>query len=441
MNTLIITTFNRPEYLSRCLASVAKLDPMPDNIIITDDGSTDPQTLKLIEDFTAPCIVGKYPHDKSRGIKAQLLEACDMAFAAGADLVINLDADAIVASSLISRLRELHTPDYIVSGFNSLNKDPRGNLRNPIIAEHDKHYLKQHANGINMCFDKVQYNHTIRPALTNPSGNWDYDSKASQGFTIAKPSLVQHIGLQSSMGHNEEPDVAADFIELSLPTVTLFGIDAHDPVGLQRAAEICTRSVAFGDVQIITERLFQGREGYSRFCIEKMASYINTSHVLIIHPDGYIQNPAAWRDEWLTYDYCGACWQYHDGKNVGNGGFSLRSKKLLDILATLDLEGLDVRIEDDFICRQIRPWLEREHGIKFATEDEAKRFSIEAYGCNMVDCAGVQANMYSGQFGFHGYHVTGLPIPIKPKGARHISPQVRALANKGLQSRNQRRFR
>jgi len=429
MTTLIITTFNRPQYLSRCLASVARLDPMPDNIIITDDGSTDPQTLKLIEDFTAPCIVGKYPHDKSRGIKAQLLEACDMAFAAGADLVINLDADAIVATSLISRLRELHTPDYIVSGFNSLNKDPRGNLRNPIIAEHDRHYLKQHANGINMCFGKVQYNHTIRPALTNPSGNWDYDSKASQGFRVTKPSLVQHIGLVSAMGHNEEPDVAADFIELSLPTVTLFGIDAHDPAGIQRAAEICTRSVAFGDVQIITERLFQGREGYSRFCIEKMASYINTSHVLIIHPDGYIQNPSTWRDEWLAYDYIGASWWFKDNKNVGNGGFSLRSKKLLDILATLDLD--DYHPEDEVICRRLRKWLEDNHDIKFAPDEVANQFSIEAYGVPAPD------NQYSGQFGFHGHHVTGLPIPMRSRN--HTPAHITALANKGLQ--NKRRFR
>ena len=140
------------------------------------------------------------------------------------------------------------------------------------------------------------------------------------------------------MGHNDEPDVAADFFELSLPSVTLFGIDAHDPQGLLRAAEICTRGVEFGAVKMITERLFQGREGYSKFCISDMAKHIDTSHVLIIHPDGYIQNPSAWNDEWLTYDYVGSSWWFKDGKNVGNGGFSLRSKKLLDILATLELE-------------------------------------------------------------------------------------------------------
>ena len=47
-----------------------------------------------------------------------------MAFALGYDIVINLDADAIVKPNLISRLVELKTrfPKFIVSGFNSLNK-------------------------------------------------------------------------------------------------------------------------------------------------------------------------------------------------------------------------------------------------------------------------------------------------------------------------------
>lgn len=436
MTTLIITAYNRPQYLSRCLDSVARLNPMPDSIILMDDASTDPQTLALIEGFTAPCTIGKYRLGKNGGIKNALRTACDMAFASGADLVINLDGDAVVKPTLISRLQELHkrfNQEFIVSGFNSLNKDKRGQLRNPILAEEKDTYVKKHANGINMCFNQEQYSTIIRPALNNPSGNWDYDSTNQQGFIIAKPSLVQHIGLNSSMGHSDDPDVAADFYELSLPSVTLFGIDAHDPAGITRAAEICTRGVEFGAVKIITERLFQGREGYSRFCISEMAKHIDTSHVLIIHADGYIQNPSAWNDEWLAYDYLGSSWWFKDGKNVGNGGFSLRSKKLLDILATLELE--QYHPEDEVICRHLRKWLEDTHGIKFAPTDVADRFAIEAYNVPAPD------NRYSGQFGFHGYHVTGLPVPLPPRaGAKVVSSAVAGIVNRGLSSNNRRRI-
>lgn len=434
MTTLIINSFNRPEYLSRCLDSVARLNPMPDSIILMDDASTDPQTLALIDHFQAPCTVGKYRQGKNGGIKNSLRLACDMAFAAGANLVINLDGDAVVKPELIARLQELHNQHegYIISGFNSLNKDKRGQLRNPIIDEGTTFYIKKHANGINMCFNQTQYNQHIKPALSNPSGNWDYDSTNDQGFIIAKPSLVQHIGSNSSMGHNDDPDVAADFFELSLPTVTLFGIDAHDPQGLLRAAEICARGVEFGAVKIITERLFQGREGYSKFCITEMAKYVDTSHVLIIHPDGYIQNPSAWRDEWLEWDYCGSSWWFKDGKNVGNGGFSLRSKKLLNILATLELE--QYHPEDEVICRQLRRWLEDKHGIKFAPTDVADRFAIEAYNVPAPD------NMYSGQFGFHGYHVTGLPIPPSRTTKAGVPTHVANIVNRGLNVNNRRRI-
>lgn len=196
--------------------------------------------------------------------------------------------------------------------------------------------------------------------------------------------------------------------KLQLPSVTLFGIDQHDPIGIAKAAEISQIGVDFGAVNIITKHdYFRGREGYSKFCINDMSAHIHTPHVLIIHADGYVLNPNAWSDDFLQYDYIGATWWYKDNMNVGNGGFSLRSKKLLDILEGLDLNRYHP--EDDVICRGIRKYLETNHGIKFATEEVANRFSIEAYG--------VEDKRYNGAFGFHGKHVdfSMSNLPHKPK--------------------------
>ncbi len=195
-------------------------------------------------------------------------------------------------------------------------------------------------------------------------------------------------------------------MKLQLRTVTLFGIDAHDPEGLAKSASICMGYTDFGSVKMITDRLFYGREGYSEFCIKHMARYIDTAHVLIIHPDSWIVRPEAWTDEFLQYDYVGATWWHKDNLNVGNGGFTLRSKKLLDILATLDI---NCHPEDVVICRDLRPWLEREHGIKFAPEELANRFAIEA--------GGVIDKRYNGAFGYHGHNVNfeGWDIEHKPK--------------------------
>ena len=57
--------------------------------------------------------------------------------------------------------------------------------------------------------------------------------------------------------------------------------------------------------------------------------------MLIIQHDGFILNHKAWDNEFLNYDYIGApvYWMGNKLIEVGNGGFSLRSKKLLKIIA------------------------------------------------------------------------------------------------------------
>ena len=61
---------------------------------------------------------------------------------------------------------------------------------------------------------------------------------------------------------------------------------------------------------------------------------------------------------------------------VGNGGFSLRSRRLL--LALQDPRIELVEAEDTTICRTFRPLLEREHGIRFGSEALADKFAFEA---------------------------------------------------------------
>jgi hypothetical protein len=120
----------------------------------------------------------------------------------------------------------------------------------------------------------------------------------------------------------------------------------------------------------------------------------------VIQYDGFILNPDAWCDEYLDYDYIGAAWdELDDGWIVGNGGFSLRSKRLLALLQTddtiLDPTALDPpdAPEDWYICVMIREYLEA-HGIRFAPVDLAKRFSLEG-----GESVGVT---WTNQFGFHG---------------------------------------
>ena len=193
----------------------------------------------------------------------------------------------------------------------------------------------------------------------------------------------------------------------TLKDVTLLGLDCINLDRLVLAADICRQNFDFAEVKLLTSLPPHGCEHtikiepilsierYSNFLISQIHRYIETSHVLVIQYDGFILNPSAWRDTFLEYDYIGAPW-YHLGPNlrVGNGGFSLRSKKLMELAAHRFSEQKTdyCHPEDVWICHDTRPFLES-NGIHFAPETIAKHFSFEA---------DLRHRKWNGQFGFHG---------------------------------------
>ena len=156
------------------------------------------------------------------------------------------------------------------------------------------------------------------------------------------------------------------------------------------AVNQCRKYASFGAESLIFDADITTIEQYSQFVLRELTNYVNTQHCLLIQYDGFIVNPAAWDNEFLKYDYIGAPWWYDHPHNVGNGGFSLRSKRFLD--ATARPEIVPVHPEDVAINR-CRTYLEQKFGVIFAPEDVAARFSWEGNG---------KYPEYNGSFGFHG---------------------------------------
>ena len=123
---------------------------------------------------------------------------------------------------------------------------------------------------------------------------------------------------------------------------------------------------------------------------------IKTKHMLVVQHDGFILNPDKWDPEYLNYDYIGAPWTTaateRPHSRVGNGGFSLRSRKLLEICLERNLGSSDN--EDWRICIWHRPLLET-LDIKFAPLELAAYFSIETH---LPDFD----HDLTKRFGFHG---------------------------------------
>ncbi len=146
---------------------------------------------------------------------------------------------------------------------------------------------------------------------------------------------------------------------------------------------------AIGEVRAVgidvvpLNRPLQSVQDYETFVAKELHELVDTSHVLMVQWDGYVLNGSAWDDEFLKYDFVGAPW-FWDGV-VGNAGFSLISKRLLEELAKPEYEASPF---DTNLCRKYRKQLE-DRGFKFAPTDLAARFSVE----NLP---------YEGSFGWHG---------------------------------------
>src|SRR3990167_3466388 len=132
-------------------------------------------------------------------------------------------------------------------------------------------------------------------------------------------------------------------------------------------------------------------KGYNEFVAMKLWQFIGSDYIILVQNDGYITDASQWTNEFLKYDYIGAPWPIPDddktyrtpGKRlvrVGNGGFSLRSRRLLRAPTILGLNftdnGSGFWHEDGAICVHWGDILEN-NGIKFAPLSIAMQFSRE----------------------------------------------------------------
>jgi hypothetical protein len=192
---------------------------------------------------------------------------------------------------------------------------------------------------------------------------------------------------------------------LQLPTVTLCAVTSVNVRATVAALRACLDQVDFADCLLLTDAVagttgagirtipiapLRSARAYSEFMLRDLADHIATPHCLVVQWDGFVLDAARWSADFLSWDYIGAPWpQFADGNLVGNGGFSLRSRKLLE--ACRDPQFVICHPEDISICRVNRPLLER-HGIRFADPATAARFAFE------------RSSPERPTFGFHGVY-------------------------------------
>lgn len=195
---------------------------------------------------------------------------------------------------------------------------------------------------------------------------------------------------------------------LSLSSVTLINYTTRDYEAVRRSIERSQAHCKFRNVIVFTDKpdefpdchsiqipTIKKREELSITNIKHIPAHTSEygSHVLCTHWDSWVQNPDAWRDDWLKWDYIGAPWK---DAVVGNDGFGLISSRFLRAVDSLDIEG------DAQHCHPADVVMSRHHfrrvkcyrgeleklGMMYAPCEVAAKFSTEGE--------------YAGQFGFHG---------------------------------------
>jgi len=141
-----------------------------------------------------------------------------------------------------------------------------------------------------------------------------------------------------------------------------------------------------------------------------------------VEADSFVVNADLWKEEFLEFDYIGAPWPDKIQMNpslilnnriqmnpnlilnmkencVGNGGFSLRSRKLLKTVAEInyDLLKFPIKNEDIIICHYLYKEM-IDKGIHFASPELAAQFSIE-------DFHHLYGQDVNSVFGFHSRHM------------------------------------
>ena len=227
------------------------------------------------------------------------------------------------------------------------------------------------------------------------------DVLVRQGKFSALPAIYREIvrfRLAASMGSKTDRPTAG-MTRIADTTLCCVDCSYHDLAihalkhsmgrcNFDRVVFLTDRTFDLEGVEVVRIEKISSLEGYSHFMLKNLNDFIQTGHVLVIQYDGYVLDARQWTDNFLDYDYIGARWPGSGANRIGNGGFSLRSKRLLKALQ--DARCRPFAPEDAAICIEYRPMLQREYGIKFAPEFLADRFSFEGIP------------RAAGTFGFHG---------------------------------------
>jgi len=155
--------------------------------------------------------------------------------------------------------------------------------------------------------------------------------------------------------------------------------------------------IKLAGIDIIQIPELKGKDAYSYFILKEAYKYITTNYVIVSQHDSWVLDGEQFDNRLYNVDYAGALWLENDGLANGNGGFSWRSRMLMETVANDELM-IVTAPEDVQLCRTYRRYFEKKYGLVWASDEICEQFSFELRIPNRKT------------FGFHSY----FHPPFKP---------------------------
>lgn len=215
---IVVACFNRPEYLTQTLQNLQEKqfgDGLNIELVIIDDCGGE-EAESLIDSFHRhDVLVMRIRLPKNSGIAKVLSFGWKLLSQRGCDYLCNLDSDVILKDNWLQTLYTtyqeasdlLNRPNLILTGFNTKN--------HRIKMKYPSFYIKKSLGGINLFFPTEMYHKCVSEALKQ-GNQWDWTlvtlAKLNRiPLICTKPSVIQHIGINSSIEDRDGYDVAEDF--------------------------------------------------------------------------------------------------------------------------------------------------------------------------------------------------------------------------------------
>ncbi len=188
--SLVINTFNQPDYLGRVLNAVSRQSVSPDEVLLADDGSENETKMVFSQWRTAHSFRCEHIWQKHQGFRRAGILNLTIASASG-DYLVFLDGDTIPHPQFVADHRTLAGESRFVQGHRALVEEKAAVWfgKNDFFADRRRAVLRNQISGLKnsfrwpFAFRKI--NHRLRGIRGCNLGIWRADLVRVNGYNEA----------------------------------------------------------------------------------------------------------------------------------------------------------------------------------------------------------------------------------------------------------------